>query len=108
MLDTDRDMICLLCTAYFRRHPQLFLLLCSVTVWGASPLCPSQPITATSLCLPCLVVEQHYSAGEDVMDSQHVSVHELQWSSCHQSFLNKCRQWQLPLQVPTWDKVTFP
>ena len=51
MLDTDRDMICLLCTAYFRRHPQLFLLLCSVTVWGASSLCPSRSITATSL--PC-------------------------------------------------------
>lgn len=51
---------------------------------GASPLCPTQLITAAHLCHPYLVVGLHCGAVGTDKDSQHTSVGELWRSGCCQ------------------------
>ena len=66
------------------RWPRLVFLTPPDPASGASPLCPTQLITAAHLCHPCLVVGLHCGAGGTGKDSQHTSVGELWWSGCCQ------------------------
>ena len=64
----QRSKLSLMCCLH--RHPQLFPSLSSNAAYGASPLCPSQLITASSLHCPS-------RAGGSCMESQHVLGAEL-------------------------------
>ena len=66
------------------RWPRLVFLTPPDSASGASPLCPTQLITAAHLCHPCLVVGLCCGAGGTGKDSQHTSVGELWWSGCCQ------------------------